>query len=341
MNFKRYWNLFRATNFGLSLSKVAVLNYLKHKFVRRTPILIPSKLAPVFVSIFVTSRCNLRCPFCIYGKAENESKHTPWQDYESTVESAARILDHEMNRRCLIVCFQGGEPLLNKTLPDMIRMTRRRGKLCGIITNGLLLQDHYGELLQSGLCDTQISVYDHTIDKLSEILPKINSRKPVNTSYPLTQSVLEHTPEQVEEIVRMCYQTGCASLKFNIIVPFPKNKQIDYSETIYNDNQAYAELKQKITMRFPKYPIFWPGGSTKMIANASDKKCLNPWQFASYDAKGNLGLCCAHMPDPTGQLETCSIRKLGGVIQILCANYASSYLRIQLIFRYFVKVVHI
>jgi MoaA/NifB/PqqE/SkfB family radical SAM enzyme len=322
MNINRYWNLLRTTNFGISLSKIAVLNYLKHKIIKRTVELTPSRLAPVFVSVFITSRCNLQCPFCIYGKSEKESKYVPWQDYEVTLESLTTIIDHEMNKRCLIVCLQGGEPLLNKELPDMIRIIRKRGKLCGIISNGLLLSDCYKDILKSGLCDTQISIYDHTFERLSKILPKLNSIKKVNASYPLTRSVLEKQPEQIEEIIRMCKDTGCMSVKFNIIVPFIKNGIKDYSETIYDDNQFYKEMKQKITEKFKGYDIYFPGGSKLAISFANEKKCLNPWQFASYDAKGNLGLCCAYTPDPQGKFGNLFCEGVGVTFY---ANYANNF----------------
>ena len=261
----------------------------------------PRKLAYVFVSVFVTSRCNLNCPFCIYGKNEKDSRHQPWQEYEATVDSVEKILDHEANKRSLIVCLQGGEPVLNKDLPKMIRAARSRGKICGIISNGLLLPDCYSELLREGLADTQVSIYDHTFEKLQTILPELNGRQPVNASYPLTRTVLERSPEHVADVVEMCRATGCMSLKFNIVIPFFSGSQLDSSETIYEDHKDYDELKKQIRSRFPDYPLFFPGGSKRSLLLGKEKRCLNPWQFASYDAKGNLGLCCAHLPDPQGK----------------------------------------
>lgn len=94
---------------------------------------------PVMVSLGLTSRCNLNCPFCY---AKDPERGT--DDYDT-----ARVLnyvDQFVRLGTRIFLLQGGEPLLRRDLREIIAHIKGRGRFCRISTNGVLVADRIDDL---------------------------------------------------------------------------------------------------------------------------------------------------------------------------------------------------
>jgi MoaA/NifB/PqqE/SkfB family radical SAM enzyme len=284
---KLYFDLLKQTRCGLSLSKLAIWNCLKHFLVRRTDRVSVSGLAPVLLQIYVTRRCQLSCPFCIVGKLP---QGTNYLDYELEIPMLERMLNQPLVKRILAVQLAGGEPTLHKQLPEIVRIVNRRGKVSAIITNGLSLKDCYADLLKNGLHDVQLSVYDTTYDRLVKLLPEINSIRPVHTSYVLARSVLENNPDQVDRVIRLCHESGCSWCKINLCQP-------GGSETIYQEHVQYFDLVRSVKSKYKKrFQVFFPQPTKRLITSYKEKGCKFPWQVLTVDHKGNFAMCCAWQP---------------------------------------------
>ena len=97
----------------LGLNKTTLLDYPEH----------------VAATVF-TGGCNFRCPFChnmdlVLGEVEPALST---EDFFAFLEKRKGILDG--------VCITGGEPTLQKDLPDFIRGIRDKGYLVKLDTNG-------------------------------------------------------------------------------------------------------------------------------------------------------------------------------------------------------------
>ena len=97
----------------LGLNKTTLLDYPEH----------------VAAAVF-TGGCNCRCPFChnmdlVLGEVEPALST---EDFFAFLEKRKGILDG--------VCITGGEPTLQKDLPDFIRGIRDKGYLVKLDTNG-------------------------------------------------------------------------------------------------------------------------------------------------------------------------------------------------------------
>jgi MoaA/NifB/PqqE/SkfB family radical SAM enzyme len=222
-----------------------------------------------------------------------EQKKRDWHEMEMNLAYVKKIIDHEVLKRTLLVILSGGEPLLNKDTLDIIRFVKSRKKLCGMITNGLLLKDHILALKNSGLDEIQISIYDHTFDKLQNILNDIvklgsGGGGKINMSYVLLKSNLENNPERIERVIHLCKDAGCHSLKFNICTPFAGNT----SETIYDDNNRYTEFVKKIRSENRGFSIICPEPIPKSISHFKEKRCLMPWQQILINGAGEINMCC-------------------------------------------------
>ncbi|MEO0480393.1 MAG: GTP 3',8-cyclase MoaA [Planctomycetota bacterium] len=106
--------------------------------------------------VSVTDRCNLRCGYCM-----------PEADYEWLPKSD--LLDFEEMSRWIgafsrqgvdRVRLTGGEPLLRRELPTLIRMIREVAGIrdLAMTTNGVLLSDQAEALLAAGLTRVTISL---------------------------------------------------------------------------------------------------------------------------------------------------------------------------------------
>ena len=127
-------------------------------------------------SIIPTRRCNLACTYC--NEFDDFSKPVP-------TDEMMRRIDHLGALGTSIVSFSGGEPLLHPDLDDLIAHIRKTGALCGMITNGFLLNvDRIHRLNRAGLDHLQISI--------DNVNPDDVSKKSLKTLDPRLKWLAEH-----------------------------------------------------------------------------------------------------------------------------------------------------
>jgi radical SAM protein with 4Fe4S-binding SPASM domain len=119
---------------------------------------------PKMISVEVTSRCNLNCPFCLVGMqnqlASTEHDLLPrglgtmeMDLYEKIVKDSVAFGIAKMQLH-----FQG-EPLLHTKIHDMVALAKEAGLATQMFTNGLPLTDAMAErLLDAGLDMLRFSV---------------------------------------------------------------------------------------------------------------------------------------------------------------------------------------
>jgi len=268
-----------------AVSPEAVWNYVRYKFGPRRPEMDLSVFRPILVAFLVTRRCNLSCPFCIIPPLSQPGE---WQAYEADPEKVLRILDHPAVRRALYIGLSGGEPLLNKDLPEIIRLVRSRGYLCGVVTNGTLLGEHVREIKKSGVNIINVSLYDTNMEQLAALLPEVNRVFPCRTNRILRKSELEKDPEKIEAAIRLSRDAGCYGMYFGNYLPRGIE---DAAEVIWEENLRYLQFRAEMTSKYRGFPIYWPTPMKRTLM-PGDKKCRMLWHYLSTDMRGNMGLCC-------------------------------------------------
>lgn len=84
-------------------------------------------------SIFIrTSGCNLACIFC----DTPYTSHDPEQEYLEVWEIVQKI--EELRPDCHHIVITGGEPMMQKDLPDLVNSLKKRGNMITIETNGTI-----------------------------------------------------------------------------------------------------------------------------------------------------------------------------------------------------------
>jgi uncharacterized radical SAM superfamily Fe-S cluster-containing enzyme len=109
----------------------------------------------------VTNRCNIRCPICFALAADKDSSV-----YEPTPNEVLEMMKNLRNNMPVptpAIQFAGGEPTVNKHLPQYVRWAKELGfKNVMVATNGIRLsrsKEYFVELVDAGLSTLYLS-YD-------------------------------------------------------------------------------------------------------------------------------------------------------------------------------------
>lgn len=103
-----------------------------------------------FSALFLTPRCNIRCPYCWIPKQGNiELSTNQWK------QAIDRLEQYGVIHYSLL----GGEPLLRDDLEEIVRYITKKGYAATVTTNGLLLtEDRLEDLARSGLFSLVVSL---------------------------------------------------------------------------------------------------------------------------------------------------------------------------------------
>jgi cyclic pyranopterin phosphate synthase len=106
--------------------------------------------------VSVTDRCNLRCNYCM---PQEEYVWLPRQEL-LTFEEIARLVEVFTSLGVEDVRLTGGEPLLRRDLPQLVRMLAANPRIrdLAMTTNGVLFAEHAAELRAAGLHRVTLSL---------------------------------------------------------------------------------------------------------------------------------------------------------------------------------------
>ena len=153
--------------------------------------------------------CNFRCPYCHNAMLVTEEK-------SGDVFSDDEILSYLKKRKGILdgVCFTGGEPLIQKELPDFIRKVKELGFLVKLDTNGSF-PERLKELVGEGLVDyvamdikNSLSKYGDTIDIKNFSTEKVEQSidfligSSINFEFRTTIVAEYHTIQDIEDIAK-------------------------------------------------------------------------------------------------------------------------------------------
>ena len=126
-----------------------------------------------YLRISLTERCNLRCTYCMPASGVDLSEAHGLLSVEEHKRSISLFTQLGVTK----IRFTGGEPTLNKQLPELIRHASQclrlegsttRGTI-GMTTNGLVLQHQLQSLVDAGLTSVNISLDTLQPDKFASI----------------------------------------------------------------------------------------------------------------------------------------------------------------------------
>lgn len=142
----------------------------------------------------VTDRCNLRCMYCM------PEENYLWlrRAMLLTFEEMARVVTLFQNLGVDRVRLTGGEPLLRKDLPVLIRMLKESGLAeLTLTTNGLLLPKYGAELFAAGLDRVTVSL--DSVDP--EVFRKMAGRDDLPSVLEGLRTVAHHPGLKIDSVI--------------------------------------------------------------------------------------------------------------------------------------------
>lgn len=246
---------------------------------------------------YITRRCNLNCSFCFLNLTKYKTDFND-RSYDATADTVHRLMEKPLVRRMHGVSLFGGEPLVNRDLPNIIDAFKRYDKMISITTNGLLLKDH-GYVLEKA-DRVSVSVYENTISLLARDLPGLKPRNPFVLTFVLTKSMLLGNPRILDDFFAMA-----ATIPNDCLCIFPAGPfgfrddgEHDLSECILRgtpEADVYTEKIRELKARFPsiKTVIYGPQTITPV---EPCPKCTFAWWYICCDASGDISPCACATP---------------------------------------------
>lgn len=166
----------------------------------------PAVKPPLWLLAELTYRCPLQCPYCSnpldFAKQEKELTTAQW----------IKVFEEAREMGAVQIGFSGGEPLVRKDLPELIRAARDLGFYTNLITSGIgLTEKKIDTFAQAGLDHIQIS-FQASDEELNAALAgnakafqqKLAMAKAVKAhGYPMVLNFVlhRHNIDQIDKII--------------------------------------------------------------------------------------------------------------------------------------------
>lgn len=114
---------------------------------------IQNRNLPSLMSLAVNDACNAACEHCSFFTAVEEPNRPLL-----SLSAIQKLIQDAQELGVSVINFVGGEPLMRKDLPDIIRSVNKELSTTILFTNGWFLEERVKELKQAGLDSIYISI---------------------------------------------------------------------------------------------------------------------------------------------------------------------------------------
>jgi cyclic pyranopterin phosphate synthase len=150
-----------------------------------------------YLRLSITDRCNLRCRYCMPEEGVEMVGHGDLLTYEEIARAIKVFAQNGISK----VRITGGEPLVRRGVVDLIkRIAQIKGiKDLSLTTNGVLLKEYAGSLVEAGLRRINVS---------------LDTLKPERFAYITRRDSFKEVWQGIEEALRH----GLSPVKVNVVV---------------------------------------------------------------------------------------------------------------------------
>lgn len=169
------------------------------------------------LQIHPTRRCNLRCLHCY-------SESGPWVDATTPVDVLRQVVGDAADLGFEVVGVSGGEPLLYRPLPELLRTAKEAGLRTTVTSNGMLLTERRLSEL-AGLVDVLALSLDgrpETHARMrgdSRAFTTLDSRmaavRASGIPFGFITTLTQHNVDEVEYVVRYAKEHGASLVQIH------------------------------------------------------------------------------------------------------------------------------
>jgi len=255
------------------------LSVLKSRFITHSPIIL---------SHMITSLCNARCKMC------NLWKETHKYTNDLSTKEIFKMLESAKAAGMFCYVVWGGEPLLRKDLPEILKFAKGKGFIITVITNGFLLKERAQEIAPFTdylivSIDANSSQHDRMRGVkgiLNKAIDGIKEYKKMGGKVIINSVVTKLNLDKIGGLFKLAKELG-VTITFEPIDAIP-----GYNESILATDKELKKVFLKIIKYKKKgYDI---GNSVKYLRNFSERKqytCHSPKIYVTVDANGNFISC--------------------------------------------------
>lgn len=261
---------------------------------------------PIWIQLYVTSRCNFRCNFCtnhssLIGGKVDIGYHDLYKDM--TYSMFKTVVERFKKATSCTFCGVG-EPFLNKDLIEMIKYAKEKRMVTEVVTNGSMLNRLLiNEILEIGLdrinisinesdkkrhqliTNTKVSIFDEIIKNVSYLVENKkanNSNLEIKISRVLGKSTLSYA----EDFIKLGIKMGIDKIIFHNFI-LSADSEFGKNEYLF-ENDENLNFIENLKNKYRKiinidFPI--------LIKNNFSNKCPWYWKNISVDSNGNVSGC--------------------------------------------------
>ena len=246
---------------------------------------------PLWGTLELTHRCNLKCVHCYLGK--------PHKSDELSTHEVINILSELHEAGCLFLVITGGEPLLREDFPIILQAAKERGFLIFLFTNGTLIDNTAIELLSKypplsvdislyGISEEVYKNTTRTTQGREDVIEAIKNLTSCGINVRVKTPLLKINDIEIEEMYRFCNSLGIEFTHNAGITPIVNGECSPCNLRV--QPKRVVELDINIQQRRETY-LNCPEAFHKL--KPSDRLLL---------CRAGRSLFCI---DPSGKLETC------------------------------------
>lgn len=290
--------MFKLKNLKYNFKGIQIINYIKFKFSKKKTVL---NYRPIWLLIYVSDLCNLRCEFCPHHNGfENSFAFQKKLAKEFMTPDLLNKIYKKFPESIFVMLGGVGEPLLNPYFKDLVKITSENRKKMNLITNGVLLDKNMADYLLSNKYMNQISISLNAsndeeyynickIHKFNDVVNNIKylvkRKKELHSDVEIVVSgVCSH--EFVNsgiQFLNFCDTLGVDRIDLHRYIDFDVIGGLTDIDDMHDDMKKIFECAKKLNTK-----ITLPHSISKKTYT---KSC--DWYFKnlSFDAKGNMGSC--------------------------------------------------
>lgn len=201
--------------------------------------------------IEITGLCNMGCKHCMNDSGENKFEGLERKDLFT-------LLDELVRCNFMRLYITGGEPLMYKSIDEVLEYANKLGIKITLATNGWYIIKHL-ETIKRCVDIVSISLdgiglthddmrgvngaYERTINAL-----KILNENGVTTK--ISSMIWKKNLNQLEDIVLIAKSVGVSKVNFAILVPVGRAEE---NENIWADKELYSQIYEKVYSLTEKY----------------------------------------------------------------------------------------
>ena len=188
-------------------------------------------------TVFINTKCQLRCRYC-FGWDDKDS-----DDKLLSLDGAARLFDAFRDRGVRYLTLTGGEPFLHPDFRAIVALAHERGFWITVLTNALAVDSSLVDFL-AGFWRLQVRVslegadpeshdYFRGRGNFARALRGLDALVAGGVQVGVGLTIYEENREQVEPVVRLCVERGCATLRVVPVVRIERGRDAVTSLDLY------------------------------------------------------------------------------------------------------------